>query len=569
MSSDSEDSRRRHKRKKYKKEKKRKKHRHSESEKLKRKRKKDYRRDYDSSSNSDNSVSSEEKYRKRSKKDHKAKKRERVSNERKLEKQRSKYDDFVPLIHELLSEQSNDDLATELPYLLIRLASGATLNLTQMPNQNVATCLGKIFSLLGCTDDGEGWKFDDGGNINHCKSGSDSSLVLVKLSRYLLEEQGITMEAIEKFENQDHSPPDAPDTETVGNTKNLEQNDIITEIASLTSMLLEKFQSERKDSESSLAKEVYSIMNMIAEGEIICLDGIPDEDLKMSMEKLFILIGLIKEEMEDDESEDECPGNDDDAKVATFGYVLPDQSAPDFDRVHSKLNAVLGACKNTHQKFMQTGKRMLGPSYPPSDSNMQSFSAFDQQNSDDEEEGPAPLGSAMAKKRLQNGPAVSSATVRDMAERRRAEMIYATSGVDITASTGNTREEWMMTPGEHDFLSGVLAKGIKSRGFRNDKNASRLARTSQDLPLEPKIQQEVNEIIKLHQDARGPSLVEQHREQKAKEKASLQKDEQRWDWNREKDLDAGRRVDKSHLRMVMGGASSDLKSKFQGGYGRE
>lgn len=231
MSSDSsEDSRRRHKHKKHKKEKKRKKHRHSESDK-KRKRKKDSRRDYDSSSNSD---SSEEKHRKRSKRDFKTKKRERKSSETKVEKQRSKYDDFVPLVHELLSEHDSDDLATELPYLLIRLASGATLNLAQMPNQNVAKSLGKIFSVLGCTDDGEGWKFDDGGIINHSKSGSETSLVLVKLSRHLMEEQGITMEAIEKFENQGSSPSNEPEKEAEGTNEIPKQNDIITEISSLT-----------------------------------------------------------------------------------------------------------------------------------------------------------------------------------------------------------------------------------------------------------------------------------------------------------------------------------------------
>jgi hypothetical protein len=31
------------------------------------------------------------------------------------------------------------------------------------------------------------------------------------------------------------------------------------------------------------------------------------------------------------------------------------------------------------------------------------------------------------------------------------------------------------------------------------------------------------------------------------------------------DLDAGRRVDKNNLNMIMGGAASNLKDKFQGG----
>ena len=37
-----------------------------------------------------------------------------------------------------------------------------------------------------------------------------------------------------------------------------------------------------------------------------------------------------------------------------------------------------------------------------------------------------------------------------------------------------------------------------------------------------------------------------------------------WSWSRDKNFDEGRRFDKNHLRMVMGGASTELKRKFQG-----
>ena len=39
-------------------------------------------------------------------------------------------------------------------------------------------------------------------------------------------------------------------------------------------------------------------------------------------------------------------------------------------------------------------------------------------------------------------------------------------------------------------------------------------------------------------------------------------------WNRDKDLDAGRRVDKDALKVILGGGGNELKDKFQGGYGR-
>jgi len=41
-----------------------------------------------------------------------------------------------------------------------------------------------------------------------------------------------------------------------------------------------------------------------------------------------------------------------------------------------------------------------------------------------------------------------------------------------------------------------------------------------------------------------------------------------WKWSRDKDLDAGRRVDKDALGMILGGAAGDLKSKFSGGFNR-
>ena len=91
--------------------------------------------------------------------------------------------------------------------------------------------------------------------------------------------------------------------------------------------------------------------------------------------------------------------------------------------------------------------------------------------------------------------------------------------------------------------------------------------------MDPKVQKQVDDIIKMHEEARGPSLMDQHRQTKAEQKmlAEAQKKgagKGDWSWNREKDLDSGRRVDKDHLRMVMGGASSELKSKFQGSYSK-
>ena len=73
--------------------------------------------------------------------------------------------------------------------------------------------------------------------------------------------------------------------------------------------------------------------------------------------------------------------------------------------------------------------------------------------------------------------------------------------------------------------------------------------------------------MQAHNDARGRSLMDEHRSKKAQEKlASNRKAE--WNWNRNSDLDAGRRVDKEALSMILGGAADNLKTRFKGGFNR-
>ena len=492
---------------------------------------------------------------------------------------RDKLDALLPQLHELLRDHPN--LATELPYLLIRMSSGSSVNLSQVPDTAVARGMRNIFQTLGCTsDDNDAWIFDDGGNWNQRGNsngngnGKGAALVLVKLTRFLMDDKGITLDAIEQFEQKQCQLKE--DNISKGEDSRCAEAastpDISSEIASLTCMLLDKFQSQgKKDEQSSLAKELFGILSMMTEKESVCLDGIPDVSLKEAMEKLFLVIGLSKEEMDDESDDENEDGNHDDSKVVSFGYVLPEETSEGFDRIKIKIDAAVGACRVTHQKFIQrySTKRTLGPSFPPPDAS-NTVSAFDLQGYSDEDDdiGPAPLGSLMARKRRMKGPLLSSTALEQLAEDRNSEMIHVTTGVDPNSSLSNQREEWMMKPGEHDFLKGVLSKGIKSRTFKNEKGGNRDA-VVPDAPLDPKIQLQVDSIIKMHEDARGPSLMDQHRERKAEEKvAAKNREGGDWAWSREKDLDDGRRVDKNHLNMVMGGASSNLKSKFQGSYSK-
>jgi hypothetical protein len=121
----------------------------------------------------------------------------------------------------------------------------------------------------------------------------------------------------------------------------------------------------------------------------------------------------------------------------------------------------------------------------------------------------------------------------------------------------------MLVPGEHDFLSSIKS-GQASRNFQNKKSRDNEEGAK---PINPAIQAEMDAIMKAHADARGPSLVDQHREKKKLEKEAAADTKAQWKWSRD-DLDAGRRVDKDALHMVLGGAADNLKTKFQGGFNR-
>ena len=293
MSSDSEDSRRKSKKHKKQRHKHHKKHRHDRDStngdldrathydsdssndsrnERKRKRIKKHkhssrdkpRDDDDDDDDADSNSSGEERHkRRRHKRKHSSHRKEsKRRHERREDKEAgsattaapSKCDSLVPQLHELLSD--HPDLATELPYLLIRISSGASINLSQVPDPSVARGFRQIFQTLGCTDDGnDAWKFDDGGRLNNGGAvNDDRALVLVKLARYLLDEKGVTMDAIHDFEEgKSRHQPNTSSNSSAAKTQLQEAKkdvppppplDISTEISSLTIMLLEKIQED-------------------------------------------------------------------------------------------------------------------------------------------------------------------------------------------------------------------------------------------------------------------------------------------------------------------------------------
>ena len=542
----------------------------------------------------------------------------------------TKYSQVVTQLHVLLSNYP--DLATELPYLLIRMCSGSNISTSQISNPILSSKLNALFYSLGCTmvnDGGDEFTFDDGGRWKRTGSSDNNNneraLVLIKLVRFMLNDHGMTMDTIQQFESRKNSSSIGS---SVDNNHNITEAAVATtttrtrydkkkqhqdnETSSLVTMLLDTFSSSKNDHDdhqqtnesspptppsASLAQELQSIMQMIFDGEIICLDGLEDESLKLSIEKLFEIIGLVKEEMDEDEEEEEEEeavdttteeSNGPSSKEVSYGYTLPPPSTTNdtngdgndqdeksnglFHRIiKEKLLSSIEATVNYHRdqilKLEKSSRKVVGPVLPtnPAAYNPENYKYALPVDESDEDDGPAPLGSHMAKARSMKAKSHHNLNKPNNTENS------ATDG-----ETETKREEWMMTPGEHNFLKGVMSSGvIKSRKFKNEKNRGQAVVSSSsappEVPMNPMVQQKIDSIMDAHKAARGPSLVEQHRQRVAEEKAAKKaaaaggKNGSDWNWSKD-DLDSGRRVDKNYLHMVMGGASKELKNKFQGSF---
>jgi Protein of unknown function (DUF3752) len=110
-------------------------------------------------------------------------------------------------------------------------------------------------------------------------------------------------------------------------------------------------------------------------------------------------------------------------------------------------------------------------------------------------------------------------------------------------------------------------QSVRSRTFENKRGAGD---AKSQASLDPAVEAEIRRIMQVHEQARGPSLMEIHQQKKKEEAesaAGTAKGSTAWKWNRDKDLDFGRSVDKNALDRIYGSAATDLKGKFQGGFG--
>ena len=509
--------------------------------------------------------------------------------------------EFASAVQSLLSAHPN--LSTELPVILIRMAGGTTFNLGAMPDVGAAQGLERVFATLsqyGVKLDATGsWAWDDGsgggaGSARLRRPGAE--LILLRIARTLLDGIGITAEAAAGYEERRKREAEQQEQQRqeaaalVSHLAASEQRDDDGSVRSAVRALLAKYEERAAkaggDDSSTLPSELGGIVNLMLEGESIVLDGIPDEELRSDLDALFTTLGLMKAEVE--ESDDEEDDDDGDGDGPALGFTLPDNAESD-GLIRSNVLAVLDECRVIQAgggrsastiPVPVTKKRVIGPAMGPppgfsASEALQEYAAAPAPDDSDEgdDEGPAPAGSILAKRRQRTGQSISASSVRAMAEQRKMELEdVAAGGTGVpSAAVAGGREEWMLTPGKHDFLKGIKsADPTKSRKFKNEKARGSSGPVDVGPQLTAAQQAEVDAIQRQVEEARGPTLIDQHRHMRAEEKEAARKSgkDKDFNWNRDRDLDAGRRVDKDHLHMVLGGAKEGLKDKFQGSISR-
>ena len=450
-------------------------------------------------------------------------------------------------LHNLLKERK--DFASELPLILIRLAGGTTFDLHGVTDTTVVNELESVFESLEIFGVKKQATSGMWMQIPPDATRRDDK-ALLRAIRSLLDDEGLTMDEIGKFKKRSLSIPIqlTPDTKD------------------LTFKILDKFKSK----DSTLGLQLATICKTMLEEENVSIDGIQDNDLKASLESLFVSCGLEISEIEEDPYSDSSscerkavPSINGSDYGPLMGYGLPNNHK-DIDSVKLKLAGIMSACREGQQPPRQ--KVAAGPIRRPlTNKEAQEANAIygaiqaTDEKDDDDNEGPMLPGLGTSR----TSTPLPVHVIKTQAEYRELELKSISLGIKIP-TVDHGREEWMLQPKQHDFLFGIQSGPIKSRGFQNKKSRDT---NESDEAVNPAIQAEIDTIMQAHNDARGRSLMDEHRSKKAQEKlASNRKAE--WNWNRNSDLDAGRRVDKEALSMILGGAADNLKTKFKGGFNR-
>jgi Protein of unknown function (DUF3752) len=465
-------------------------------------------------------------------------------------------------------------LASELPLMLIRLASGASLDLSRMTDASAAHGLARVFECLSVfgvqrqavdttNHSAATWIWNNPAGVSSTANRTTNDLVLVRVVRATLDQIGFTEQAVYEYEH-----PSVPVADAKIQANHATTNDATASrartVEKATLALLDAFGVD-------LAAELAGLCQMMVDGEAVALEGLEDERLRRGLQALSTSCGLEPTEMVECDNENYTEPNTKGTTITT-GYGLPDDENI-LTEALSMIDLVQTICASARRNVDAGSqrKRVHGPHKYSANDALNDVTAFSDEDDDD---GPLPLGAAEKVR----ASTLSREQVLAAAARREKELARAKSGGGSSSYTNDeededvqVREEWMMVPGKFDFLASIQSgPALRNRQFASTSSGAGGGNSRAAGPemIDAATRDEIQAIRNVYEASRGPSLMEQHQQakreaQQAKNSAASQSSS--WQWNRDKDIDAGRRVDTNALNMILGGASSDLQTKFQSG----
>ncbi|CAM9732099.1 unnamed protein product [Pylaiella littoralis] len=325
-------------------------------------------------------------------------------------------------------------------------------------------------------------------------------------------------------------------------------------------------------------KEVPGLLGQILGGELVMLEGLPDERVRSALTLLFEVVGLKSRKAGDG---------------GEAGYGVPDRKSEDSEAVLKKVIAAYGGEQSSnaqdsggeegHQDDGPAPRRApIGPAMPSQAMLAQAQKAAmeyvqeDSSSSEDDEDdfGPSIAGK---EKRVASERADPNRVKRQKRQelKRAAEWENATGVITgrqasldkAEAEVG--REEWMLVPPKSLGVLGAI-KTLQPTNRKFQTRSARGARADLHAPKAPKSKAEMEaeaaaeRLMAKHREARGASLVERHASDVTKaKKAAGGKDggKKSFSWSREEDFEQ-RRSFTPQMYEELVQKSQELDSKF-------
>jgi len=429
-------------------------------------------------------------------------------------------------------------MATDLPTFLLKLATGEDIDVSGVTDVSLKVLLRETlgslrpFGVTTASGNPNAYIWPPGKQTR--KTTASSAMALLRIVDSLLDEAGVTLGAVAEYEMAERSK-----------IAQEQQNKRVQQAAQAktdrTRGLLLKM---LVDFGAELGEELRGMLNMVLEGEVVVVSGIDNEQLRERLSAMLESSGLVLDDTEDGERGYSVPPRDALATKALITTLTASCDAADPQSSLDEMRARAG------------GGGMMMPRGP----SMGGGAVGDEDDDESEDEYAVTVG-AVAKR-----PKLTQEEVKNAAIMRNHEMLVAKGLADASDNPLNTggREEWMMVPGEHDFMSGLAASGKadKSRGFKNEKTNENQELKRPEPRVDPEQAREMEELRKQHDAARGPSLMDAHRAKTQTAKEEKKKAAGgKYGWSRDKDLDSDRKVDKNNLKSLMNGAAG-LNDKF-------